>query len=94
LDKDPLGKSPLDRYSRPTPVTRGAGDDGVADSCRFFFGSALPPQSVSGLPCGRFPRGQFVLRARQIMTKNKAAPSTSPSEPIIVGSTGPPLNVK
>ena len=33
-------------------------------------------------------------RACQIRTAKRAAPITSPSEPMIVGSTGPPVRVK
>ena len=36
---------------------------------------------------------QPVARACQIITQNKAAPTSNPKEPIIVGNFGPPLNV-
>jgi hypothetical protein len=44
--------------------------------------------------CRRFlAAGQPVARACQIMTQNKAAPTSNPNEPMIVGNSGPPLNV-
>ena len=61
--------------------------------------SGMAPQPVeiaqNGLEFMRTPvQSAIANRACQIRTQNKAAPITSPSEPMIVGSTGPPVRVK
>ena len=68
------------------------------------MGSARGQRPADGFSASGISRGfeggrrgadarQPVARACQIMTQNKVAPTSNPNDPMIVGNTGPPLNV-